>query len=154
MMFEELSKIYSEAAQITIAVLPEKWKAFWIRQECRTSSWGFRSYYEVEGIDEIRQFDAPDETTELIQDAWEISRANNDRWSSIVFHVAAPDKLHITFDHDNYDDEECDGLHDRSNEFSDKAFAGRKVVPMHFDKTGSFSLTPDMLKSGVLGPPS
>ncbi len=153
-MFEELSKIYTEVAQTTITVLPDKWKAFWIRQECRTSSWGFRSFYEVEGSDEIRQFRAPIDATRLIHDAWKISRANNDRWSSIVFHVVAPGELHISFGHDNYDDEECDGSYDRANEFDDKTFAGRTVVPMPFDMEGSFSLTPEMLKSGVLGPPS
>jgi len=148
MMFEELSKLYAETAQMTIAVLPEKWKAFWIRQECSEGTWGFRSYYEVEGVDEIRQFDAPDDATRLIYGAWKISRANNDRWSSIVFHVLAPGELHITFGHDNYDDEECSGTYDRTNEFRDKAFAGRTVVPMPFDIEGSFSLTPEMLKSG------
>jgi len=153
-MFEELSKIYTEVAQTTIAVLPEKWKAFWIRQECRSSSWTYISYYERQGVDEVRQFDAPDDATRLIHNAWEISRANNDRWSSIVFHVVAPGELHITFGHDNYDEEECDGSYDRMNEFDVKMFPGRKVVPMPFDKTGSFSLTPDMLRSGILGPPS
>ena len=149
-MFDELSRIYTEVAERTIAELPPDWKAFWIREECSEGSWSPSSWYEVRDVEEITHFEAPDEATDLIHDAWKISRAHNDRWSSVVFHVIAPGELHITFGRENYDDEECDGSGDRMDAFEEKTFPGRKVVSIVY-MSGAFSLTPEMLKSGVFG---
>ena len=149
-MFEELSKIYTEVAERTIAELPENWKAFWIREECREGSWATRCYYELRDVEEITHFQVSDEATELLHDAWEISRARNDRWSIVFFFVVAPGDLHITFGHQDLDDESVT-QNDRMNEFEEKTFAGRNVVSI-VDMSGAFSLTPEMLKSGTFQP--
>jgi len=78
-----------------------------------------------------------------------LSQSFNDRWTTLEMTVRAPAELSVKFGHEDLDDESIDAS-DRTLLFEAKTFGDRKITsePM----TGGFSLTPDMLKSGLFQP--
>ena len=59
----------------------------------------------------------------------------------------------LAFGHEDLDDESVSVTqYDRMDAFEEKTFAGREVVSILDEMSGAFSLTPEMLKSGIFQP--
>jgi hypothetical protein len=149
-MFEKLSPLYSEIVALTLEVAPADWTRLWIHEDCKKSSWSVGGYWERASTDEVIFFDVPYEASELIHEAWEVSQSYNDDWSTAIFRVDRPDKLQITFDRVDLDDESYDSSEAQA-EFRKKTFGERKIRST-IDMSGAVSLTPETLKAGVIGP--
>ncbi len=147
-MLDELSKLYTETVHVTAAKLPKNWKTFWIRGEFKSSTYYYVAYYEISN-GELVGFSLPDEGGTLIREAWKVSQSFNDRWTTLEITVRAPGELSVKFGHEDLDDESIDA-HDRTLLFEAKTFGERKITSEPW--TGGFSLTPDMLKSGLFQP--
>jgi hypothetical protein len=148
-MFEKLSPMYSEIVALTLEVAPEDWTRLWLDIECMRGSWGVGGYWERESTEEVLFFEIPDEASDLVHEAWKVSQSYNDDWSTAIFRVDRPDKLQITFGHQDLYDESHDPSQTQA-EFRAKTFGDRKIRST-IDMSGAFSLTPETLKAGVIG---
>jgi hypothetical protein len=148
-MFEKLSPMYSEIIALTVEVAPADWTRLWLHVDCKKSSWSIGGYWERESTDEVIFFEVPSEARWLVHESWEVSQSYNDNWSTAIFRVDRPDKLQISFGHQDLYDESYDPSEAQA-EFRAKTFGDRKIRST-IDMSGAFSLTPETLKAGVLG---
>ncbi len=150
-MFETLSPLYSKIVSRTLEVAPEDWTRLWLHMDCEEGGWSSGGYWERANVDEVIFFEVPLEAQQLVWEAWKVSRASNDNWSTAIFRVDRPGKLQITFGHEDLNDEAYDASEAQAD-FRSKTFGNRPIDDSSIDMSGAFSLTPEMLKAGVIGP--